>query len=350
MHLEGQLAALLCKTKVRGHHAPAVTSSQGEGSPAPQLHKAARIQGKFVLNLVFTQLSLACLCYAGSSLCTDSDSDSPASTAPQHRGTPPNRTGGSRPDKSRNKARRQKQHPNHGSRSSVAVGGSGVSSYEHRGSRTGSSGAAPLTGCVGVSSLREDRKRKMELQVGSGRKDEEKVEKQVSWPETAGKFQYDHFARPPQATADELEQERERRGKAELAAGRLVEHVRSLQAQVAETQRMYELAVVRAAETEEQLRREKEDSTEVQVRAQQLGVRHRITEGFKGLSGCSCIYMFCFQGDLSVCRCNLEEVRGREEEGRRVLVELEKAHRQLEIEGARERLELVHTCDFQVFM
>ena len=56
----------------------------------------------------------------------------------------------------------------------------------------------------------------------------------------------------------ELEEERERRVKAEKVASRLVEHIRSLQTQLEESRRECELAVVRVAKLDEELKRERE--------------------------------------------------------------------------------------------
>ncbi len=75
-----------------------------------------------------------------------------------------------------------------------------------------------------------------------------------------------------QVLISQVEGERERRLKAEMAAERLVEHVRSLQSQVAEGQRRHELAVVRVAEVENQLKGEREDRKAQQTQAQQLEV------------------------------------------------------------------------------
>ena len=56
----------------------------------------------------------------------------------------------------------------------------------------------------------------------------------------------------------QLDEERERRSKAEMAASRLVDHVRSLQAQLGESARDRELAVARVAKLDGQLKTEKE--------------------------------------------------------------------------------------------
>ena len=57
-----------------------------------------------------------------------------------------------------------------------------------------------------------------------------------------------------QVLNEELDCERERRWKAEQAAGRLVEHVRKLQSQLSESQRQREECVVREAKLEQELR------------------------------------------------------------------------------------------------
>ena len=56
-----------------------------------------------------------------------------------------------------------------------------------------------------------------------------------------------------QVLTDELDGERERRWKAEQAAGRLVEHMRKLQSQLSECQRQRELRVVREAKLDQEL-------------------------------------------------------------------------------------------------
>ena len=56
----------------------------------------------------------------------------------------------------------------------------------------------------------------------------------------------------------QLEEECERRTKAEKVASRLVEHVRALQTQLEESRRQHEGAVVRVARLEEDLRKERE--------------------------------------------------------------------------------------------
>ena len=56
----------------------------------------------------------------------------------------------------------------------------------------------------------------------------------------------------------ELVEEKERRSKAELAAGRLVEHVRSLQTGLEKAHRDRELAVAQAASIGQELRAETE--------------------------------------------------------------------------------------------
>ena len=61
-----------------------------------------------------------------------------------------------------------------------------------------------------------------------------------------------------QVLSDELDGERERRWKAEQAAGRLVEHVRKLQLQLSDAQRQSEQCVVREAKMEQELREKME--------------------------------------------------------------------------------------------
>ena len=70
----------------------------------------------------------------------------------------------------------------------------------------------------------------------------------------------------------ELDTERERRWKAEQAAGKLVEHVRTLQSQRTDAQRQHELAVVRVAQLEREVEGEREGSQTLQAQVQELQV------------------------------------------------------------------------------
>ena len=70
----------------------------------------------------------------------------------------------------------------------------------------------------------------------------------------------------------ELDTERERRWKAEQAAGKLVEHVRTLQSQRTDAQRQHELAVVRVAQLEREVEGEREESQTLQAQVQELQV------------------------------------------------------------------------------
>ena len=63
-----------------------------------------------------------------------------------------------------------------------------------------------------------------------------------------------------------------RRSKAEAAASRLVEHVRSQQKQLQEAGRERELAVARAAQLEGELRGEREKAEKVQEEAKKFEV------------------------------------------------------------------------------
>ena len=70
----------------------------------------------------------------------------------------------------------------------------------------------------------------------------------------------------------ELDTERERRWKAEQAAGKLVEHVRTLQSQRTEAERRHELAVVRVAQLEREVEGEREGAQTLQAQVQELQV------------------------------------------------------------------------------
>ena len=75
-----------------------------------------------------------------------------------------------------------------------------------------------------------------------------------------------------QVLTQELDVEREQRWKAEQAAGRLVEHVRTLQSQLTEAQRRHELAVVRAAQLEREVGEERGGVQGLQGQVQELQV------------------------------------------------------------------------------
>ena len=70
----------------------------------------------------------------------------------------------------------------------------------------------------------------------------------------------------------ELDTERERRWKAEQAAGKLVEHVRTLQSQRTEAERRHELAVVRVSQLEREVEGEREGAQTLQAQVQELQV------------------------------------------------------------------------------
>ena len=70
----------------------------------------------------------------------------------------------------------------------------------------------------------------------------------------------------------ELDIERECRWKAEQAAGKLVEHVRTLQSQRTEAERRHELAVVRVAQLEREVEGEREGAQTLQSQVQELQV------------------------------------------------------------------------------
>ena len=75
-----------------------------------------------------------------------------------------------------------------------------------------------------------------------------------------------------QVLTQELDTERERRWKAEQAAGKLVEHVRTLQSQRTEAKRRHELAVVRVAQLEREVEGEREGAQTLQSQVQELQV------------------------------------------------------------------------------
>ena len=74
-----------------------------------------------------------------------------------------------------------------------------------------------------------------------------------------------------------MDGERERRWKAEQAAGRLVEHVRKLQLQLSDAQRQSEQCVVREAKMDQELREKTERLGLVQKQ-----VKYRIAGNFQG--------------------------------------------------------------------
>ena len=117
----------------------------------------------------------------------------------------------------------------------------------------------------------------------------------------------------------QLEEESERRAKAEKAAACLVEHVRSLQTQLEQSTRERESAIVRASKLEGELRTERE-----------RGVA-REEEGEK------------MEESLATVRRELESVRERLAEREGTLREREKEASRREIEHTTERTELVYT-------
>lgn len=115
----------------------------------------------------------------------------------------------------------------------------------------------------------------------------------------------------------ELEEERQRRNKAEMAAGRLVEHVRSLQAQLEESTRGRELAVARTAKLDAELKKERERTASLEGEIQ------------KG------------QGLLEVARSEVEVVRGKVREQEATVRGLEEEGKKKTDSHAAERNELV---------
>ena len=114
-----------------------------------------------------------------------------------------------------------------------------------------------------------------------------------------------------------MEGERERRRKAETAAGRLVEHVRSLQTQLEESRRERELSIARVAKFDRELRAEKERGATQEEEARQV------------------------QESLVAARSELEAVRGRAEEQEKALREIAEAGKKREASHVAEKTELV---------
>ena len=115
----------------------------------------------------------------------------------------------------------------------------------------------------------------------------------------------------------ELEEERERRCKAEEAAGRLVEHVRSLQSQLEGISRERELAVVRATKLGEELQTERERGVVSEEEGRKV------------------------QELLAAAQSELEAVREKGKEREKVLRELEEEGRRREDRHAAEKAKLV---------
>lgn len=156
----------------------------------------------------------------------------------------------------------------------MTLAGSGrtAASVQERRDKLGRTGAAAWA--ERVSSPGEDQRKKMEL---LGEREDKMEVNQVTWNDRVHAHERVslHHLLSLQALAGELEREKERRAKAELAAERLVEHVHSLQCQMTEGQRRHELAVVRMAEMKEQLKREREGSKALEAQTHQLEVSQR---------------------------------------------------------------------------
>ena len=134
----------------------------------------------------------------------------------------------------------------------------------------------------------------------------------------------------------ELDTERERRWKAEQAAGKLVEHVRTLQSQRTDAQRQHELAVVRVAQLEREVEGEREGAQTLQAQVQELQVcvcRER-GEGMRGVNNTS---DFFSKDALSSSQAEVKQLRQCGEEQQKALRTLEEGQRQLESEHIQER-------------
>ena len=97
--------------------------------------------------------------------------------------------------------------------------------------------------------------------------------------------QHAHTLPHTQVLTQELDTERERRWKAEQAAGKLVEHVRTLQSQRTEAERRHELAVVRVAQLEREVEGEREGAQTLQSQVQELQVCMCVCVGGGGGGG-----------------------------------------------------------------
>lgn len=117
--------------------------------------------------------------------------------------------------------------------------------------------------------------------------------------------------------AQQLEEERERREKAEKAANTLVEHVRSLQTQLGESKRERELAVVRLSKLDIELKKERERGVTREEEEKKM------------------------QASLTVVQKEVELVKEKVAEKERKLREKEEEIRQKDIEHKTEKLELV---------
>lgn len=119
-----------------------------------------------------------------------------------------------------------------------------------------------------------------------------------------------------QALTKDLDLERERRWKAEQAAGRLVEHVRVLQSELNEAQKKHELTVVKNAQLEGDINQERDTVTTLQHQIEEL--QNTIDKRQEEIDG------------LKKCESNQMNV----------LRSLEVNYRQLETERIQERSEL----------
>ena len=120
----------------------------------------------------------------------------------------------------------------------------------------------------------------------------------------------------PQALGDDLDREKERRWKAEQAAGRLVEHVRKLQTQLSECECHREQCVVREARLDQELREKAENLTTVLKEVEELQTTNRDKE------------------------TEIQEMKIIESKHLEMLQKLEESCRAIESESLREKMEL----------
>ena len=119
-----------------------------------------------------------------------------------------------------------------------------------------------------------------------------------------------------QVLSEDLDRERERRWKAEQAAGRLVEHVRKLQSRLSESQCQHEQCVVREAQLQKEVREKTENlgTLQKQLEDVQTTAKSRQTE--------------------------IQDLKTIESKHLEMLHKLEETCRVLESEQLRERVEL----------
>ena len=120
----------------------------------------------------------------------------------------------------------------------------------------------------------------------------------------------------PQALSDNLDREKERRCKAEQAAGRLVEHVRKLQSQLSQCEHHREQCVVREAQLDQELREKAENLAALLKEVEQLQTATRDKE------------------------TEIRELKSIESKHLEMLQKLEESCRAIESERLREKMEL----------